>query len=282
MDFNAETKISDIIQYNKSSIDAIASIAPPLKRLKNPILRKVMASRVTVAEAAKMGGCKVEDFERALQPLGYNFVENNEAVLNTVFQQKTTGSEKPHWLEAAPDTDVIRFDVRPIIEHGTDPLKEIMQKFKEVPDGKILCIINTFVPTPLIHLLEKDKAEASFVDTISATEFHTYFLKKQKNTSAADDKTEAKTVMHNAASFEKICSLFTGEKRKTIDVRDLEMPLPMQTILAELEKLPVGHGLYVHHKRVPVYLLEELASKDLAVHIYNIDEGDVKMLIFKD
>ncbi|MGC4232114.1 MAG: DUF2249 domain-containing protein [Niabella sp.] len=281
MDFNSKTKISDIIQHNKSSIDAIASIAPPLKRLKNPILRKVMASRVTVAEAAKMGGCKVEDFERVLQPLGYRFTGNEQQVADSLPLQGTTRNEKPHWLKAAPGTDIVLFDVRPIIEHGTDPLKEIMRKFKEVPDGKILCIINTFVPTPLIHLLEKDKAEASFVDTISATEFHTYFLKKQKNTSGADTA-EAKTVMHDAASFEKICSFFSGEKRKTIDVRDLEMPLPMQTILAELETLPAGHGLYVHHKRVPVYLLEELASKDFAVHIYNIGEGEVKMLIFRD
>lgn len=278
MDFNSHTKISDIIHHNKASIDAIASIAPPLKRLKNPILRKVMASRVTVAEAAKMGGCKVEDFERVLKPLGYQFTGNEQPAANAL--SATPGYEKPGWLKAAPDADIMRFDVRPVIEHGTDPLKEIMRKFKEVPEGKILCIINTFIPTPLIHLLEKDKAEASFVDTISAKEFHTYFLKKQEK--AAADITETRIVMHDAASFEKISSLFVGEKRITIDVRDLEMPLPMQTILAELETLPVGHGLYVHHKRVPVFLLEELASKDFAVHIHNIGEGDVKMLIFKD
>lgn len=277
MIFTAQTKISDIINHDKGSIDAIASIAPPLKRLKNPILRKVMASRVSVSEAAKMGGCKVEDFARVLEPLGYKF-EN-------VDEQATSSSaikeERPGWLKAAPQSDVIIFDVRPIIEHGTDPLKEIMQKFKEVPAGKILCIINTFVPTPLIHLLQKDKAEASFVQNISDKEFHTYFLKKQKeaiSTAAPGDK----VVMHDAASFERICSLFTGDKRTAIDVRELEMPGPMQTILAELEALPVGHGLYIDHKRVPVFLLEELAEKDFAVHIYNIADGDVKMLIFKN
>ncbi|WP_460686862.1 DUF2249 domain-containing protein [Niabella aquatica] len=281
MDFNIHTKISDIIRYNKSSIDAIASIAPPLKRLKNPILRKVMASRVTVAEAAKMGGCKVEDFERVLKPLGYRFSGNEQQAAPAAVPPNAEGKEKPDWLKAAPGEDLIRFDVRPVIERGTDPLKEIMRKFNEVPGGKILCIINTFVPTPLIHLLEKDKAESSFVDTISDKEFHTYFLKKQKKNSATSGPSE-KVVMHDAASFEKVSTLFLGENRTTIDVRDLEMPLPMQTILAELETLPAGHGLYVHHKRVPVFLLEELAAKDFSVHIHNIDEGDVKMLIFKD
>ncbi|MBH2024552.1 MAG: DUF2249 domain-containing protein, partial [Flavobacteriales bacterium] len=66
-----------------------------------------------------------------------------------------------------------------------------------------------------------------------------------------------------------------------IDVRELEMPGPMQAILGELEILPEGNALYIDHKRVPVYLLEELADKDFEVHIHNVAEGDVKMLIFR-
>jgi hypothetical protein len=61
----------------------------------------------------------------------------------------------------------------------------------------------------------------------------------------------------------------------------LEMPGPMQAILAELEGLPDGHALYVDHKKVPLYLLEELADKNYEIHIHNVREGDVKMLIFK-
>jgi len=279
MNFTPQTKISDIINYNKASIDAIASIAPPLKRLKNPILRKVMASRVTVVEAANMGGCKVEDFVRVLEPLGYSFDMGSAQAPGV--QQTLLKNEKPEWLKNSSTESIINFDVRPIIEHGTDPLKEIMQKFKEVEPGKILCIINSFVPTPLIHLLQKDKAEASFVETINEKEFHTYFLKK-KNETPSTNPSEEKVVMHDVASFKKICSLFPEGKTKSIDVRNLEMPGPMQTILTELEILPNGHALYIAHKRVPVYLLEELADKDFAVHIYNIEDGDVKMLIFKN
>lgn len=276
MDFNAQTKISDIIAHNKESIDAIATIAPPLKRLKNPILRKVMASRVSVTEAAKMGGCKVEDFIRVLAPLGYQFV-NSESAPTAAFPK----NERPDWLKNAPKSDIHEFDVRPIIENGADPLKEIMAKFKQAPPGKILCIINTFVPTPLIHLLEKDKAEASFVEPVRESEFHTFFLKKVKEAEPAA-ATEEKVIMHDAASFDAICKKFTPGQTRQIDVRALEMPLPMQTILGELEVLPQGHALYVDHKRVPVFLLEELADKDYAVHILHIEEGNVKMLLFKN
>lgn len=277
MEFNENTKISDIIQKDKASIDAIASIAPPLKRLKNPILRKVMASRVTVREAANMGGCTVEDFIRVLRPLGYIFTpEHSESASDT--EEKI-----PDWLHHASPDDIHIFDVRPIIEKGTDPLKTILAEFKNVDPGKILCIINTFVPTPLIHLLEKKQAESSFTRTVSPKEVHTFFIKKKAKSLSEEKNTPAQgsnVHMDGETEFAEMLDRFEENKTKEIDVRHLEMPMPMQTILTELDRLPEGHALFVHHKRVPVFLLEELAGDQFEIHIRNIEEGNVKMIIF--
>ena len=87
--------------------------------------------------------------------------------------------------------------------------------------------------------------------------------------------------MDDAASFDAVYHRFSPDQIREIDVRYLEMPLPMQTILAELEELPAGHVLYVHHKRIPVYLLEELAGRAFEVHIHTVDESNVKMMLFK-
>ena len=275
MDFNAQTKISELIKFNKNSIEAIASIAKPLEKLKNPILRKVMASRVSVGEAAKMGGCQVTDFAQVLAPLGFRF--ERLASDNEVEQEP-----RPDWLVKSPAADIEVYDVRPIINSGSDPLKEILHRFKEIQPGKILNVVNNFIPTPLIHLLTQEKAEASFVQTISHNEFHTYFLKRAKESSTSIPKrSEQKINMDGEQEFENITKQFSANNTKEIDVRDLEMPGPMQTILAELNELPANNALYIHHKRVPVYLLEELADKDFEIHIRNIEDGNVKMLIFK-
>ncbi len=273
MDITEHTKISEIIKANKESVDAIASVAKPLERLKNPILRKVMASRVSLGEAAKMGGSTVEAIAEALKPLGYHLVGAE--------QKSEKVQERPDWLTHAPENDITRFDVRPIIEHGSDPLKEILHQFKETAPGKILCIINSFVPTPLIHLLEKEKADGSFVEKLSDSEFHTYFLKKKKESSSAPAASaNDKVLMDSGETFAKVLERFGNNGFKEIDVRALEMPGPMEAILGELEVLPAGKALYINHKRVPVYLLEELADKNYEVHIHHIEEGNVKMLIF--
>ncbi|WP_226063753.1 DUF2249 domain-containing protein [Kaistella polysaccharea] len=271
----AKTKISELIKFNSKSVDAIASLAKPLEKLKNPILRKIMASRVTIAEAAKMGGTTVEEFKRVLSPLGFTFENETSNTAESVVETK------PDWLLNADPSRIDQYDVRPIIDNGADPLKEILHRFKEVEPGKILCIINNFVPTPLIHLLKQEKAEATFVETVSEKEFRTYFLKKEKEYSHSAVTAEEKLLMDNEESFTATCKRFPPENTKTIDVRELEMPGPMQLILTELEELPAGNALFINHKRIPVYLLEELADKNYEVHIRNIQEGDVKMLIFK-
>ncbi|WP_332026064.1 DUF2249 domain-containing protein [Kaistella sp.] len=268
------TKISELIKENSGSVDAIASIAKPLEKLKNPILRKIMASRVTIAEASKMTGTKVDDFKRVLSPLGFIF-EGDESA-----KEESPAKPKPSWLQNASKEIIDFYDVRPIIDDGADPLKEILHRFKEVKPGEILCVINGFMPTPLIHLLKQEKAEDTFVETISDKEFHTYFLKKKKEAEMAGSF-ESKLQMNGVEAFNGILAKFSEDQIRRIDVRGLEMPGPMHTILGELEKLPEGNALFIDHKRVPVYLLEELADKDFEVHIHNVAEGDVKMLIFR-
>ncbi|WP_332020063.1 DUF2249 domain-containing protein [Kaistella sp.] len=271
---SVNTKISELITENPGSVDAIASIAKPLEKLKNPILRKIMASRVTIAEASKMTGTNIDDFKRVLSPLGFIF-EGEESA-----KEETSEEQKPLWLQNASNENIDFYDVRPVIDDGADPLKEILHRFKEVKPGEILCVINGFVPTPLIHLLKQEKAEDTFVETISDKEFHTYFLKKKKEAEVAEPL-ESKLQMNGSEEFSDFLAKFSDDQVRRIDVRGLEMPGPMHTILGELEKLPEGNALFIDHKRVPVYLLEELADKDFAVHIHNVAEGDVKMLIFR-
>lgn len=273
MKINDNTKISDLIKADKNCVDAIAAVAPPLHRLKNPILRKVMASRVNLVEAAKMGGCTVEDIVQALIPLGFEY---EKAVVD-----ETVSQPKPDWLLKAETRAIIEYDVRPIIESGSDPLKVIMAKFKEVQPGGILCVINSFVPTPLIHLLKQQQAEDSYVDIISPEESRTYFLKKIKASSIQKSNNADKVIMNDEASFKELYDAYPKDKIREIDVRHLEMPMPMRTILGELETLPKDWILYVNHKRVPLYLLEELADKNYEVHIHTVDDTNVKLILFE-
>jgi len=70
-------------------------------------------------------------------------------------------------------------------------------------------------------------------------------------------------------------------KMHELDVREYEMPMPMVLILEEIENLNEGHALFVHHKRLPQYLLPELEVRGFALAKKEIDSSNMKLIIFK-
>ncbi|HET8572288.1 MAG TPA: DUF2249 domain-containing protein [Edaphocola sp.] len=277
---NEKTRVSEVIRANKGSIDALAALARPLEKLRNPLLRKVMASRVTLSEAARMGGCSFEDMLKALRPLGFEMSDHSE--------QDISGAESaPEWLARLSEEQIMNFDVRALLAGGTDPLKEIMAKFKQVKENEALCIMVNFKPVPLINLLGK-KNVLTYTRMLSPTLFETYFYKAPvddsgvKKAEPASPGVKAGAIFKDSeTAFKAVSEKFSPEKLRVIDVRALEMPGPMQTILGCLAALPERHALYVYHKRIPVYLLEDLADKAFEVHICQLSDTDVRMLLFK-
>ena len=48
-----------------------------------------------------------------------------------------------------------------------------------------------------------------------------------------------------------------------------------------LESLPAVKALYVNHKRLPEYLLPELEDRGFKYVVREIEEGDLKLIIYK-
>lgn len=290
MVINSKTKISQLLKQNPEALDAITSLAKPLEKLRNPILRKLMAARTTIEEAADIGGCRVEEFFLALRPLGFE-ISGPGDTKDSHPANMDTQMEKPAWLmELTPDK-TSNFDVRDMLKNGHDPLKEILEEYTKIRPGTTLKVINTFVPTPLLRLLE-NKGARTFSEKMEERLVYSYFFKPEAqglSASAQDNQKETRPIGHSTgdliatvseAEFKAQLSRFEQTHLKEIDVRHLEMPEPMQTILREAAQLPKDYGLYIHHKRIPVYLLEDLqVSGNYRVLILPIAETQVDLLL---
>ena len=271
MTINANTKIATLLKSNPNALEAIVSISPKFVKLRNPLLRKVIAGRTTITMASKLGDCSVDDFFNRLRPLGFE-VDKAAVAIDDVGNEK---KPVPQFLKNIHSEKIIELDVRPVIESGKDPLSIIVQKVKALQTGFVLKIINSFEPTPLIHLLGKQGFE-SYTETISNKLVHTYFYKKKDSHVAIETKESAWS-----QDWDEMLSRFTG-KLERIDVRALEMPLPMHAILEALETLPEDKALFVYHKRIPVFLLPELEERNFSYRIKEIDDAEVHLLIYKD
>ena len=229
MKVDINTKLSHIFKENKEAIEAITGINQHFKKLRNPVLRKVLAPRVTIKDAAKIGNISTREILQKLAALGFQVVYDDDEGNSEV----TTETDKP----TENISEVVQLDVRPTIAAGADPFKEIMAAIKNMSDTKTLQIINVFEPTPLIGIL-KGKGYKSWTDKIGEEEYHTYFTKE----SDSSHQEIVADMPIAAGSFDEKLSSF-GENLKEIDVRLLEMPEPMVNILSELETLPDNHVL---------------------------------------
>jgi len=268
MKINAQTKISDIIKENKEVIDVIATINKHFKKLKNPILRKVLAPRVTIADAAKIGGIDINILFDRLSSIGFEV----ERIDNT--NNKTEISNKND--DYFTGKDIIELDARIDLEKGIDPFKSIMSGIKQLPENKVLKIINTFEPLPMIKILS-EKGYAFKVERKDDL-VYTYFTKIAGKTIEKDLPSEI--IEDDKELFDRVYANYK-DRIKEVDVRNLEMPLPMVTILQEIENLPQGNALYVHHKRIPQFLLKELAERGYNLVGSKIDEVNTKLIIYK-
>ena len=169
------TKIATLLKEHPAALDAIVSLSPKFEKLRNPVMRKLMAGRASIAMASKAGGITIEDFYNKLKPLGF---------------------------------------VPCMADKQADPPNEDNLK----------------------HVGQDD--------------------------------------------WDSLLESYKG-RLMTIDVRQLEMPGPMMTILESLDKLAPGYALFVYHKRIPLFLLPELSERKLEYRVKQTGEAEVQLLIFK-
>ena len=266
MTINTNTRISALLKENPAALEAIISISPRFNKLRNPVLRKLMASRTSINMASKIGGCTPDDFFEKLAPLGFHADKLTQA-------EEHTQGDIPDFMKKAYPLQVTELDVRPVIESGKDPLLLIREKLKQLQPNGILKLVNTFEPVPLILLMEKQGYEI-FVETTSDNIVNTYFHPRGELRPDTELKPSARW------GWDELLKRFDG-KLITIDVRSLEMPLPMLTILEKLEEITAKNALFVYHKRVPVFLLPELEERKFDYRLKELGDDEVHMLIFK-
>ena len=269
-EINKKTKIARILKKEPRALEVLVSVTPKFERLRNPVMRKLLAGRTSLGQAARIGGCEVEDIATALEPLGFVYKDAG------IPEEKTGSVAVPLFMESLKEEDCEVLDVRQDLEGGKDPLKKIMAVVRDLPEDKVLKIINSFEPTPLISVMEK-KGYEHYIQEVSSDEVHAFF-KLKADEEKGDLASEVPDTVSEDVFYNKLHEF--GEKVETVDVRRMMMPMPLMTILERLSEMQEGYVLSVQHKRIPVFLFNELRQRNFDYLIYQADDNDVKLVIY--
>lgn len=148
MDINLHIKVSDLLDAYPQLEGTLLELSPAFSKLRNPILRRTVAKVTTLQQAAKVAGISpILLLETLRQAAGLPIDNSNESI-DIDNEQK----DKPEWFGEMNIT--IRFDTRPIIESGENPMQEIIRLSKELQNNQIMELTAPFKPVPIMDLLK--------------------------------------------------------------------------------------------------------------------------------
>lgn len=257
-------KVAEVLKRYPQLLDVLVAQSPHFSRLKNPILRRLQARLVTVAQAAAIAGLEPAALVRTLNAA----IGEHGAEVGAITLDSMAGTPPPPWRDTAPIAATV--DVRQAQQRKEDPFSQIMAAVNQIPEGAVLLLRNTFEPLPLYDVLGK-RGFVPWARQLGPEDWEVYFFNAGRPAGG------------NGAPLAATSQPIEGEPAATItiDVRDLVPPQPMMRILDALAQLRPGQTLLVHHVRRPAYLYPKLAELGCTQETKELGPDRVDIIIHK-
>jgi uncharacterized protein (DUF2249 family) len=258
----ADTTVARVLEAHPQLVEFLATYHPHFAKLRNGLVRRLMAPRVTVAEAARMAGIDPGELVRALRRAAGEPEPAAGAPAAAVAPARAAGATpRPERLAAVPEDRHVRLDVREDIRRGDEPFARIMSAVKGLADDQALEVRAPFEPIPLYGLLAR-RGFAHWAQRRADDDWSAWFYR---------DATAAGGPAPTAAA--------PAVRTVTLDVRGLEPPLPMVQVLERLDVLGEGEQLEVIHSRRPLFLYPQLDERGFVHATDEPEPGVVRIVI---
>src|SRR5690606_38670540 len=221
-------------------LEVLATAAPAFARLRNASLRKHMAPRVTIEQAARIAGIDanalVDRLNRALADRPVAAAPPEPA------RVELTPTPVPAQLAGVPAERLVDVDVREDLRAGIEPFTRIMSAARALSPEMVLRVRAIFEPVPLYGVFAK-KGLAHFTQQLAADDWRVWLFHSEGATPPAAASDRAERVDGD------------DDDVVVLDVRGLEPPEPMVRTFEVLETMPRGKTLLQINVRVPQFLL---------------------------
>lgn len=149
--------------------DVLIDIAPPFKKLKNPLLRRSVAKVATLKHIAAVGDVPLDELIAQLRKAvgQIDIIEH--------YKDEFYFTEQPDWLTA--ENVVLSIEESELESRNNEMiLVEIMRQAKILERGEIIELLTTFLPAPGIDIM-KSKGYLVWSQKTTDDIIKTYFLK---------------------------------------------------------------------------------------------------------
>ena len=230
---SADTTLARLLDEHPELVEVLARYHAHFAQLREPNARRIMAPRVTVAQAAAMAGVAVDALLAALRRAAG---EPEGAAAGGPSVTPPARAPKPAALAALPAEALVHLDVREDIRRGAEPFARIMAAVKTLDRDRALVVRAPFEPFPLYELLGR-RGLLHWTECRAPDDWSVWFYREAGG--APPGAAPARTAAAAPA---------------VVDVRGLEPPEPMVRVLTALERLVPGQRIEILHDRRPTLL----------------------------
>ena len=167
------TKVAELLDAYPGLEDVLIGIAPPFKKLRNPMLRKSVAKVASLRQAAAVGRLPVEELVNILR----GAVGQEAIATDAISETDSYFTNQPDWFDATKI--VVSIDEREGGDEDSMPLVSLVQKATRLDQTEIVELITTFLPAPGIDIMKKKGFLVWSVEESSGL-IKTYFSKPSR------------------------------------------------------------------------------------------------------
>jgi len=164
------TKVAALLKHYPELEDVLIDMAPPFKKLRNPILRKSVAKVASLRQAAAVARIPVEEvINRLRRAVGQELMTVEDVGATPAYF-----SSQPEWFD--PTNIVASIDERDGEAQDEMTLNRVWRQANELQESEILELVTTFLPAPGIDVVKSRGFQVWSVEEDSGL-VRTYFTK---------------------------------------------------------------------------------------------------------
>ncbi len=257
---SCDVTLDRLIERHPGLVDVLAGIHPHFQRLRNPLLRRLIAPRTTVAEAAAMAGMSPSELLALIRRVAGE--AGPESCGHAPTPEETRAeppTPRPHELDRLRPVLV---DVRDDIRRGVEPFARIMEAVRALGGDEALVLRAPFEPVPLYGVLGR-RGLAHWTERLGEGDWAVWFYRSSAG----------------AAPAAREEAVRPAARPIRLDVRGLEPPQPMLRVLERLDTLGPDEELLVVHDRRPMFLYPQLDDRGFLHETRDVGPGHVEIRI---
>ena len=164
------TKVAALLDSYPELEDVLISIAPPFKKLRNPILRRSVAKVASLRQAAAVARISAVDLVNRLRAeVGQPPIGQTDSTADMAYL-----GPRPEWFDEANVVESIEEQSLP--DDAPMPLVTLLKRAVDLKGPEIIELRSDFLPAPGIDAMRK-KGFLVWAEEAEPGKFRTYFRK---------------------------------------------------------------------------------------------------------